>query len=76
MTLGYQVTDWLRLTAGYNFLYWNTVARPGEQIDRQVNRTFQPFSPVAATGPQRPAFAFSGSDFYAHGLTLGMEFRY
>src|SRR5262249_23740520 len=37
MNLGYYVTDWMRLSVGYNFLYWSGVARPGEQIDRRVN---------------------------------------
>jgi hypothetical protein len=76
LSLNYQVTDWLRLSAGYNFLYWSNVVRPGAQIDPNVNRTFQPFSPVAPTGPTVPAALFHSSDFWAQGLTLGLEFRY
>src|SRR5262249_27422423 len=39
VTLGYQVTDYFRVFAGYNFLYWNNVVRPGSQIDRSINVT-------------------------------------
>jgi hypothetical protein len=78
MTLGYNVRDWLRLTAGYNFLYWNNVIRPGNQVDLNVNRNFQPFAPAAVfqQGPAQPAPQFRTTDFFAHGLTFGVEFRY
>jgi hypothetical protein len=62
--VGYQLTDYLRATLGYNFLYWTDVARGGEQID-----------PVLA-GTGRPAFAFRGTDFWTQGLTVGLELRY
>src|SRR5205823_5615281 len=32
VNLGYDVTNWLRLTAGYSALYWSRVVRPGSQI--------------------------------------------
>jgi hypothetical protein len=32
--------------------------------------------PGANPAIARPAFAFNGSDFWAQGLNLGMEFRY
>ena len=35
--LGYQLTPNLRLQAGYNFLFWSNVVRPGQQIDTSVN---------------------------------------
>jgi hypothetical protein len=78
VTLGYDVFDWMRCTVGYNFLYWNNVARAGEQIDLGVNRNFQPGAPaaVAGTGPARPTVLFPNSDFVAHGVTFGLEFRY
>lgn len=82
LTLGYQCTDHLRLTLGYTFLYWSSVVRPGQQIDNQVNPTRIPFysprgmDPAPNTGPARPAFNFNGSDFWAQGLTFGLEFRY
>lgn len=87
LTLGYNIFDWWRITAGYNFLYWNSVVRPGEQIDRRVNPAFFPGAvggpngnlPAGVNpgdGPKVPAKLFSSSDLYIHGVTFGMEFRY
>ena len=39
LTLGYQVTDHIKATLGYNFLFWNNVVRPGDQIDRNLDVT-------------------------------------
>ena len=61
LNVGYQVTDHLRATVGYDFLYWSSVIRAGEQIPRSVNPA---------------AFAYKGTDFWAHGANLGLEFRY
>ena len=36
LSVGFEVTAWLRLSLGYNFLYWSDVVRPGEQIDRVI----------------------------------------
>jgi hypothetical protein len=63
LKLGYQISEGIRANLGYNFLYWSDVARPGEHIDRAV-------------GGGRPAFSFRSSDFWVHGLTAGLEFRY
>lgn len=78
LTLGYDIFDWWRVTAGYNFLYWNSVARPGEQISLKVNQNFAPGSrvPIAANEPRDPARTHNASDIYIHGVTFGMEFRY
>jgi hypothetical protein len=82
VNVGYQVTPHTRAFIGYDFLYWNNVARAGRQIDLAVNTNqlatanagAPPTPPVA--GPQRPAFDFIGSSFWAQGLTLGFEIRY
>ena len=76
INVGYQITDWLRAYAGYNFLYWSSVARPGDQIDRVVNPTQIAGSPVPFTGALRPAPLLKSTDFWAQGLSLGLEFRY
>jgi hypothetical protein len=76
VNVGYQFTDHLRAFIGYNFIYWSSVVRPGSQIDQRVNAALIP-PPVAGPGAaQLPAFAFHGTDFWAQGLTLGVEFRY
>ncbi len=73
-TLGYDVTRRLRATVGYSFIYWSNVARPGDQIDTEVNSTQLP--PGTLTGPARPSFAFHTSDYWAQGLNAGLEFRF
>ena len=64
LTLGYQVTPWLKATIGYDFLYLSQVARAGNQIDN----TFD--------GVGRPAVPFSTSGFWAQGINLGLHFTY
>jgi hypothetical protein len=68
----------LQLYAGYSFLWLNTVARAGEQIDPVVNVTQFPILSGSGPlrGPARPAFNFDGNDFWAQGLNLGLELRY
>jgi hypothetical protein len=74
MNLSYQICPNWRIFVGYNFLYWNNVARPGALIDTVVNTTQQ--SGGALTGPARPAFAFHNTDYWAHGVNFGLELRY
>ena len=76
LTLGYNVTDWWRITAGYNALYWSNVVRPGDQVNLNVNRTLLPFrggNPVAGAQPNFPGRT---TDYYASGVTFGMLFSF
>jgi Putative beta barrel porin-7 (BBP7) len=78
VNLGWQVTDWCRLSVGYNFLYWSSVVRPADQIDRVLDETRIPnfetnFGP---TGINRPAPLVRATDFWAQGINFGVEFRY
>lgn len=79
LNLGYQVTQHIEVLMGYSFLYWNSVVRPGNTIDRTVNASQIPsdqgFTPGAAV-PARPAFGFNSSDFWAQGINFGLAFRY
>jgi hypothetical protein len=76
--LGFQFTQSLRGFVGYSFLYWTQVARPGDQVDTVVNVNQVPTSTTFGTpgGPNRPAFIFHSTDFYAHGVNFGLEFRF
>ena len=78
LTLGWQVKRWCRIYAGYSFLYWSSVVRPADQIDQGVNRFFvPPFTPgTGLVGPVRPSALFKDTDFWAHGVNAGVEFRY
>jgi hypothetical protein len=82
LNVGYQVTERLKAYVGYNFLYWSNVIRPGDQIDRGININNIPN--VGMTAPQptdpanvnRPAPLFKETDFWAQGVTFGLEYRW
>jgi hypothetical protein len=76
-TIGYQLTRRTRVTLGYSFLYVSQVARAGDQIDREVNSTLLPNSPVPPTGDlTRPRFVLQETGFWAQGVNLGVDFRW
>jgi hypothetical protein len=62
--LGYQITDWWRVSIGYDFLYWTKVVRAGDQKD------------LALTTPPPGGAGRNPSDFWAQGVNFGMEFRF
>jgi hypothetical protein len=79
LKLGYQITPNIKFTVGYSFLYWSEVVRPGDQINPFVNSNFlAPRSsfPGGVPGPQAPTFVGKTTDFWAQGVSLGLEFKY
>lgn len=76
INVGCQVTNHLRAFAGYTYLYWSNIVRPGDQIDFGINPTQLPSAagPGTLVGPARPAFAFHATDFWAQGINAGLEF--
>ncbi|VTS01670.1 BBP7 family outer membrane beta-barrel protein [Tuwongella immobilis] len=77
--IGYQWTDRFRTFAGFNFLYWTNVVRPGTEIDRVVDVTLVPiFAPdgTPSSGTNRPQVKFDQTDFWATGLNFGFEYRW
>jgi hypothetical protein len=78
INVGCQINTHLRASVGYTFLYWSSVARPGDQVDEGVSGTQLPtdtrFNP--GSGPARPAVLLRGTDFWAQGINFGLEFRY
>jgi hypothetical protein len=79
LDLGYQVTPQFRVSLGYTFLYWSRVARPGNQIDRTVSAGQVARDPTFGNtaGDLRPLLVQPReSDFWAQGLSFGMEFQY
>ena len=74
LNVGYQLTDHLRLFVGYDILYWSNVVRPGDQISRSINPTQQlggTLMGVAAPLPQ-----FHTTDFWAQGVSLGLDLQF
>jgi hypothetical protein len=74
LTVGYQLTDGIRAFASYNFLYWSNVTRAGDQIDLVVNSSQIP--PGTLVGAARPAFVRNDTDFWAQGISFGVDIRY
>ena len=78
VNVGYQVTPRVRTFVGYNFLYWSSVVRPGDQIDVGLSGTRLPtdsrYDPAA--GPARPNAPLRDTGFWAQGISFGAEFRY
>jgi len=75
-TIGFRLTDRLRATLGYTFIYFSRVVRPGEQIDRSVNPDLLPPEAVPVIGPLRPVFAFNDTPFWAQGVSVGLDYRW
>ena len=77
INLGIQLTSFMRLYGGYTFLYCSDVVRPGDQISRTIDPTLVPVNSTfgGASGTRTP-FAAERSDFWVHGVNLGVAFRY
>jgi hypothetical protein len=76
--VGYMIAPAVRVYAGYNFLFWSNVVRPGDQIDRTIDVTFVPNPPanVPPSGQFRPQPTFTQSDLWVQGVQLGVELRW
>jgi hypothetical protein len=80
LKIAYEATKHLSLSVGFSTLYWNRIARAGEQIDREVDITQIPNFPLAAgsepTGLGRPGVPFTQSDLWVMGISLGVEVKW
>ena len=74
----YDVNNNVRLYAGYDFLYWSSVVRPGDQIDLTLdaNRIPNAGGPFPAVNQVRPRVPFTTTSYFAHGVSGGVELRY
>lgn len=73
--LNCDVTRYLRLTLGYDLLYSNNVIRAAEQVNRNINPT-QNVVLQTPVGPTAPLPAFYRTDFWAQGISAGVQFQY
>ena len=62
--LSYTVTNNLRASVGYTFLYLSDAARPSEQLD------------ALRQSPHSSILPIPSSDFWGQGLSVGLEFRF
>lgn len=72
----YRLTPRLRATAGYTLLYFSNVVRPGDQIDRDINGTLIPSADLPTVVLDRPEFTWRTTDLFAHGINVGLDYRY
>ena len=75
ITLGFDLTEHLRATFGFTLIYWSRVARPGDQVDLDLNPTYFP-NEGPPTGAPRPQFSLATTDFWAQGVNFGVECRF
>jgi hypothetical protein len=76
LKFGVQLTDFARAYVGYNFLYLSNVQRAGDQADQRVNPNLLPPRPAVVAGPALPAYTPKTTDFWAHGISVGLELRF
>jgi hypothetical protein len=71
LKIGFDLMRNLRITGGYDILWWNEVVRPGEHVDRWVNRTQQFGGPLV--GFPSPGFQWRPTEYWIHGFNAGLE---
>jgi hypothetical protein len=76
--VGCQVASWMRVRVGYSILWWDDVARPGDEINPHIDPRQVPSSPAYAptAGPLQPSRLEGQSNYWAQGLTFGVEFGF
>lgn len=74
--IGYALSPRWRATIGYDFLYCSSVLRPGDQLNRELPKGQTFGQGMTAPSTTSPARLSNTSDFFAHGVSLGMEFRF
>ena len=74
--VGYVVSNNVRVTLAYEHIYYSSVVRPTDQIDRNLpkGQTFNQADPTIST--TSPAKLFKTTSFYAQGLNIGVEVRF
>lgn len=80
LNLGYRFTPQATVYLAYSFLYASNVARPGDQVNRNINPTqtvaFGNEPPPSPAGPMQPSFSFNTTDFWAQTLSIGFAYRF
>jgi hypothetical protein len=74
--ISYALTSWLRASIGYDFMYMSNVIRPTDQINRELpkGQTFNQADPTVST--TSPSVIYKATDFFAQGVSFGLEFSF
>ncbi len=81
VNLGWQATERLKLSVGYNFLYLSSAVRAGESIDPRLDAARVPnLLPAGAgtplVGVVRPQPQFNTNGYTITGITFGLTYRW
>jgi len=79
VSVGYQLLSWLRVSAGYTYLWTNTVIRPTNSLTPFVNPGLVPVSPLfngSAPSSFVPRNVVNESDYHLHGFTAGLQISF
>lgn len=74
--VSFQILECLHAFAGYSFLWWSSVARSGDQVNRNVNLLETPVFVSGVPGSVTRPVVIHTTDFWAHGINAGLELRY
>ncbi len=72
--IGLQLTDNIKTSIGYNYIYVSNVVRPGGQVDTGLN--ISQIDGGALVGQARPAPRNSDTDFWLQGGNVSLEVRF
>lgn len=75
VSAGYQVTEHVAVSVGYTFVGVTRAVRPGQQIDLVTDPTQipRPGQPIVPSRLGLPAVPFAASDYWAQGVTFGVQ---
>ncbi|MCA9169998.1 MAG: BBP7 family outer membrane beta-barrel protein, partial [Planctomycetales bacterium] len=73
LSVSYQLSSQLAVSIGYSALFWTNAVLAGEAIDTVVNPTQ---IGGALIGTSRPTYTMHDSEFWAQGLTFGLQCRF
>lgn len=77
VAVGYQMFKAVRLTFGADVLYWSNVVRVNDQLDPSINSTQIPvLNTGRQQGPLLPGSGLRVGDFWAMGLTAGVDLAF
>jgi hypothetical protein len=75
LRVSYKLAENLDFNIGYTFLYWSNIVRPGDQIDLDVDPKLISGDFPLTPNSGRPRVLFEETDFWAQGVSLGLEYR-
>lgn len=74
--LAWQIRPYMRVDVGYSAMWWFNVARPGQQVDLNVNPGLIPPATGVGTSSASPMVTNQRTDLWLQALHVGFEFKY